>query len=398
MATRTTTTRTTNIRSVVSGDGFAAPMPAELTLESLFDAYFDCRRRKRNTQSQLAFEVDLERNLMGLWRDLEEGSYSIGPSIAFVVRQPRVREVWAADFRDRIVHHLIYNAISPRFMARFIRDSYACIPGRGTHDGMRRISGFARSVSRNWTRPAFVLKADVANFFTSIDRRIVLEQVFSRVPEPWLRRLVAQVLMHDPRAGVVRQSSPREFALVPRHKSLLFAPDGFGLPIGNLTSQFFANVHLDAMDQHVKRDLKVRMYGRYVDDMVLFGQDREWLESCYLDMSSFLREGLGLAFHPGKKMLYPAHQGIDFAGFVIKPGRTYVRNATMRRAKRRIGLWMASGEAPDGDGARRMAASLTSTLGQLRQVDGYRARRAICRRVESLFVRADAGCTRLRVA
>jgi hypothetical protein len=154
-----------------------------LTIEAVFDAYFDCRRTKRNSTNQLRFEADLESNLVGLYRDLENGNYKIGRSIAFVVTHPKIREVWAADFRDRVVHHLIYNAISDHFHRRFIRDSYACIPGRGTHDGLRRVSGFARSITRNWTRPAYFLKADVANFFNSIDRRTVVDLVDSYVNE-----------------------------------------------------------------------------------------------------------------------------------------------------------------------------------------------------------------------
>lgn len=146
-----------------------------------------------------------------------------------MVTRPKVREVWAADFRDRIVHHLIYNAIADRFQRRFIRDSYACIPGRGTHDGMRRIAGFARSITRNWTVPAWYMKCDVANFFNSIDRSILLGLVLHRVEE-WLRELVTSVILYDPRPQALRRSPPHLFAAVPRHKSLLHAPPGKGLP------------------------------------------------------------------------------------------------------------------------------------------------------------------------
>jgi len=153
--------------SAVSGVEFPSPIPAELTLEAVFDTYFNCRKHKRNSINQLRFEADLERNLVALYCDLANGDYQIGRSIAFVVTHPKIREIWAADFRDRVAHHVIYNAIRDRFQRRFIRDSYACIPGRGTHDGLRRVSGFARSITRNWTRPAYVLKADIANFFNA---------------------------------------------------------------------------------------------------------------------------------------------------------------------------------------------------------------------------------------
>ncbi|MDR3425460.1 MAG: RNA-directed DNA polymerase [Alphaproteobacteria bacterium] len=374
------------------------PRPdAELTLESVFDAYFDCRRHKRNTLYQLAFEADLERNLLALWRDLRDGTYQIGRSIAFVVQHPKTREVWAASFRDRIVHHLIYNAIRHRFYAGFIRDSYACIPGRGTHDGCCRISGFARSVTRNWTRQAFVLKADVASFFTSINRHVVLMQVEVRVHEEWLRRLIRQVVLHDPREGAILRSSQALFAKVPRHKSLWHAPEGFGLPIGNLTSQFFANVHLDALDQFAKHDLHAHYYGRYVDDILMFDESPDVLNERYAKMERFLLDRLGLHLHPNKKKLHPVAQGIDFVGFIIKPGRTYLRNASLARCKQKIRAWEREGSSVDPQRLEKLGQSITSYLGMLRQVNGFRARQHLCQNFRSLFIYADAECTKLVV-
>ena len=367
----------------------------QLTLESVFDAYFDCRRTKRNSINQLRFEADLESNLVTLYRELSNGSYRVGRSIAFVVLYPKIREIWAAEFRDRIVHHLIYNAISDRFYRRFIRDSYACIPGRGTHDGMRRVSGFGRSITRNWTRPAFFLKADVANFFNSIDRQLVVELVARHVSEPWLIDLIRQVALHDPRPGAVMRSPAALFARVPRHKSLLHAPDGKGLPIGNLTSQFFANLYLNEFDQFVKHRLKARYYGRYVDDMVLLDQDPHVLNDWYTQMDTFLKATLGLHLHPRKKQLNRAEVGINFTGFIIKPGRIYLRQTSLSGCKRRIRAWERRGAPVDPETLREFSQSLNSYLGMLRQVNGYAARKSICRRVESLFLHADTECTKI---
>ena len=368
---------------------------AILTLEAVFDAYFDCRRTKRNSINQLRFEADLESNLVALYRELADGTYTIGPSIAFVVVYPKIREVWAAEFRDRIVHHLIYNAISERFCRRFIRDSYACIPGRGTHDGMRRVSGFARSITRNWTRPAFFLKADVANFFNSIDRSIVVDLAERHVHETWLRKLIRQVALHDPRPGAVMRSPASLFARVPRHKSLRHAPGGKGLPIGNLTSQFFANLYLNELDQFVKHGLKARHYGRYVDDMVLLHEDPELLNEWYARMDEFLRGNLALHLHPGKKHLNRADTGIDFTGFIIKPGRIYLRQTSLSGCKRKIRAWERRGAPVDPETLQHLSQSLNSYLGMLRQVSGYTARTRICQRVESLFLQADTECTKI---
>ena len=198
-------------------------MNAKLTIEAVFEAYFQCRKAKRNSINQLRFEVNLESNLVALYNDLRNGNYKIGRSVAFVVTHPKIREVWAADFRDRVVHHIIYNAISDRYYKRFIADNYACIPGRGTHGGLMRVSGFARSITRNWTRPAFFLRADVANFFNSIDRTILVGLAERHVPEEWLCLLVRQVIGHNPCSDFFMRSPASLFQKVPRHKSFLLA-------------------------------------------------------------------------------------------------------------------------------------------------------------------------------
>ena len=147
MAIRTTTTRTTSSASAPSADSTVGPYP----FSELVQAYYDCRRSKRNSASALAFEMDLERNLVELHSDLTAGTYRPGRSICFVVTRPKAREVWAAAFRDRVVHHLLYNHVAPRFYASFIADSCACIPGRGTLYAAKRLEAKIRSASQNWS-------------------------------------------------------------------------------------------------------------------------------------------------------------------------------------------------------------------------------------------------------
>jgi len=368
------------------------------TLEAVFDAYFDCRRTKRNSINQLRFEVDLEENLTLLHRELCNGTYKIGRNVAFIVTHPKIREVWAAEFRDRVVHHLIYNAISDRHHRRFVRDNYACIPGRGTHDGLRRVSGFTRSITRNWTRPAYFLKADVANFFNSIDHSILIGLAERHVSEEWLRALIRKVILHDPRSNFSPHSSPASFGKVPRHKSLLHAPPGKGLPIGNLTSQFFANVYMNELDQYAKHVLKAGYYGRYVDDVVLLHEDPEVLNGWYARMDEFIKSRLAIHFHPNKKQLNLAEKGITFTGFIIKPGRVYLRQSSLSKCQQKIRAWERKGAPVDTETLKDMSQSLNSYLGMLRQVNGYNARKAICQRVESLFFRADGEFTTVKRA
>ena len=142
--------------------------------------------------------------------------------------------------------------------------------------------------------------------------------------------------LHDPRPGAAMRSTPALFGRVPRHKSLLHAPEGKGLPIRNLTSQFFANLYMNELDQHVKHVLKARHYGRYVDDMILFHEDPGILNSWYVQMDNFLKARLGLRLHPNKKHLNRADSGIDFTGFIIKPGRTYLRQTSLSGCKSKI--------------------------------------------------------------
>jgi len=168
--------------------------PEQLTLLSMFDAYFDCRRNKRNSLNALVFEFELERNLMTLYRDLKDGTYTIGTSICFIVTTPKPREVWAADFRDRVVHHLLYNAIKERFHNRFIYDSFSCIPEKGTLAACKRLQHFTKSATRNYTIKVYYLKADIANFFVSIDKAILFEELKRYVKEDWILILIEQII------------------------------------------------------------------------------------------------------------------------------------------------------------------------------------------------------------
>nr|SCU75563.1 Retron-type reverse transcriptase [Cupriavidus necator] len=336
------------------------------SFEDLVVAYFDCRKNKRNSHNALAFEQNLESNLFRLHRELADGSYRPGRSICFVVTRPKPREVWAADFRDRVVHHLLYNHISPRFYASFIADSCACIPGRGTLYAARRLEAKVRSITQNWSRPAWYLKCDLANFFVSIDKNVLRAQLAARISEPWWMWLANLVLMHDPRPGVQMQSTPDLLALVPPHKSLLNQPPHRGLPIGNLSSQFFANVYLDTLDQHVKHRVRARHYIRYVDDFLLLHESPQWLNAAHAEIDAFLPERLHARLNPKKTILQPVSRGVDFVGQVIRPWVRTTRKRTLNEGARRL----AQMDAAD------VHAAANSYFGLLRQATGSHADRA----------------------
>lgn len=209
------------------------------------------------------------------------------------------------------------------------------------------------------------------------------------------KKLIRQVALHDPRLNYSIRSPSSLFNMVPKRKSLLRATNGKGIPIGNLTSQFFANIYLNELDQYVKHVLKVRYYGRYVDDVVLFSKDPGILNQWYEDMNLFLQNRLGLSFHPNKKHINLASQGIDFTGFIIKPGRTYLRQSSLDNCKRTIRQWEKEGSKVNPDTLDDLSKSVNSYLGMLRHVNGYKARKSICKRIEKLFLQTDKDCTKV---
>jgi hypothetical protein len=366
IATSTTATRTTT-----TGRGRPVLLPsADPDLFALLvQAYLDCRRNKRGRASAQAFEARAEHRLFDLYERLAGGHWRPGRSICFVVHRPRPREVWAAPFEDRIVHHLLYNQVAARFQASFLADSCACIPGRGTLYGARRLERHVRSCTHNWSRPAYYLKLDLANFFVSIDKRALRDQLRRRITEPWWRSLAETILMHDPRGDVLVRGRPSELALVPPHKSLFNAPPDHGLPIGNLPSQFCANVLLDELDQHIKHRLRAPWYVRYVDDMVLLHPSAQWLGVIRQQIAAKLAD-LHLQLNPRKTILQPVARGVDFVGQVIRPWRRTTRRTTLVTALQRLM------EMPAAD----TYASGNSYLSLVRQATHNHAERvALCR-------------------
>lgn len=341
-------------------------MQCDLLVSDVFQAYYDCRKAKRNTWNALEFEQNLERNLMGLYYELLSGTYQPGRSIMFVVTKPKAREVWAANFRDRVVHHILYNRYSGEFYRRFIHDSYACIPEKGTLRAANRVQHFIRSASKNHTQEAWYLKADVANFFVSIDKNILDGLLAKKITDPWWLWLMRVILHKDPKENVYIKSGQEQLNKVPPHKSLLNASDGFGLPIGNLSSQFFANVYLDELDQYAKHKLKLKYYARYVDDIVVLGDSGKNLNIAYQKMSEFAETKLGIKFHPNKKEINRVEVGVNFVGYIIKPWCMYVRRSTIDNMYKRTSI--QSDFEP-------LRATVNSYFGMLRHANAFKERK-----------------------
>jgi len=290
--------------------------PASSILLELHKAYMDARRHKRNTINQLKFERRLEAELLSLERELSSRTYEIKPSVCFINELPVKREIIAADFRDRVVHHFLYNRIYHIFDKLFIYDSYSCRVGKGTLFGVKRVQKFLKS-------PAlWVLRLDIKGFFMSINREILFNLVVKGLDKNLQDLdlyLIRKIVFNEPLKNAVFKSPPSAWADLPKDKSLKFSAHNCGLPIGNLTSQMFANVYLNPLDHFIKRNLKMKCYGRYVDDMVLIHGSKQILLKAISQIREFLSKDLKLTLHPRKIRLQQAAKGFDFLGTHILP-------------------------------------------------------------------------------
>lgn len=365
-----------------------------VTLEDLFQAYFDCRRSKRNTMNALAFETDYESNLIALYEELNTGTYLPGRSIAFVVTKPVKREIFAADFRDRIVHHWLINQLNPFFERTFIYDSYASRKERGAHFGIQRTSRFIRQCSANYTKDCYVLKIDIQSFFMRIDKPILLTMLRDFIEKHEIHQdktfvldLCQKIIRSDPTVNCLRKGTRNDWDNFPSDKSLFYAQPNCGLPIGNLTSQIFANFYLNTFDHFIKHDLGVRYYGRYVDDCLLVHENHDHLKSLIPILEDFLKTKLKLSLHPRKTYLQHYSKGVNFLGVIIKPNRIYMGKRTKGNFYDAITKHnlIASKGKPSKEEQAAFLCSMNSYLGIMKHYDTYKLRRKMLKKHVSIW-------------
>ena len=294
-------------------------------LLDLYQAFYSAQRHKSKRSYVMKWQRNLKQNMESLCDDLYYRRYKPLPSKCFIVEYPKKREIFAAVFRDRIVHHLYFNYTHQLFERTFIQDSYSCIKGRGTHYGIRRITDMCRKESRNWQRRCYALHLDIRGYFM----HIVLDMNF-------LTWLTGVIIMLDPKENCIIVGNPSAWDDLDPSKSLLHLPPGIGLPIGNLTSQLFSNVYLNTFDQYMKRVQKCKRYGRYVDDAIVVSTNKQWLISLIPAVRHFLQDRLCLELHQGKLELSEVHRGVEFLGAYIKPYRIYVARHAVKRMQKKI--------------------------------------------------------------
>lgn len=325
-------------------------------MRDLYVAFYDARKHKASMSYVVQFEKHLKRNLEDLCDALMSRTYTAQPSKCFIIDYPKKREVFAAKFVDRVVHHLYYNYTNQLFERTFIQDTYSCIKGRGTHYGIERLDGHIRKESQNYQVPCHVLKLDIRGYFMHINRYRLLEIATSSLLKMsthkirkggqttwadvidmdfvlWLTR---EIVLLDPKINCEIVGSWDNWLGLDRSKSLFFTDDGCGLPIGNLTSQLFSNVYLNVFDQYMKRELHCKHYGRYVDDAYIVSPDKDWMLSLVPKIRHFLKVELGLDLHMGKLHVCNVAHGVEFLGAYVKPYRIYVSNQSLRRVRQNL--------------------------------------------------------------
>lgn len=301
-----------------------------VSLEEVYAAYKDCRKRKRNTESCNSFEMHEMENLYALYEDLNNKTYQIGKSITFCVTRPKIREVFAATFRDRIVHYLLITKIGDLFEEYFIQDTYNCRTDKGTLYGHLRAFQFAQEYS-----DGCVLSCDISSFFMSIVKDILADRLEAflreRYKQPdienviWLTRMIA---LHHPEELCEKHGDESLWDILPKDKSLFTCADGCGMAIGNLTSQIFANFYLSDFDIWMSSIPGIK-YCRYVDDFRVFAHTKEELVILIPQIRAYLKDKLHLTLHPKKVDLQPMKHGFKFIGAIIKKDRMYVGNRTL---------------------------------------------------------------------
>ena len=320
-----------------------------ITLENLFSAWEEFKRGKQGKQDVMEFERNLEDHIFALHGDLVNKTYTHGVYHTFHVYDPKFRVINKATVRDRVVHHLLFRYLEPIFQPRFIYQSFSCQKRKGLHMAVEELSRALRKSSRNYTQIVWALKLDIKKFFDSVDHEILLGLFYKRMADNEVRWLLERIVRgYSSSQGV-----------------------GKGVPIGNLTSQIFANIYLSELDYFVKFKLKERYYFRYADDFVISHHDPAYLDGLIETIKAFLSERVALSLHPQKIIILKFSQGIDFLGYVLLPHYSVLRTKTKRRMFNKIGKRVAEYNNGERDNYS-LNQTMQSYLGMLTHCNGYK--------------------------
>ena len=292
-------------------------------------------------------------NILSLHNELVNQTYNHGGYKAFKINDPKPRNIHKANVRDRLLHHAIYRILYPFFERTFITDSYSCRIRKGTHRAVNRFCEFACKASKNNTRSCWILKCDIKKFFASVDHQILLNILGEYISDGRIILLLKNVI-----------------------DSFSSEKPGIGISLGNLTSQLFANIYLNKLDQFIKHKLGTKYYLRYADDFVILSENKKWLRMQIRMIQEFLWNDLKFELHNNKVFIRKFNQGIDFLGYVVLPHYRVLRTRTKRRIFRKIRqkrLDFENGKISE----ESFNKSLQSYLGILKHCYGHKVKKRI---------------------
>lgn len=292
------------------------------TLPNLFHCWHKARQAKGHSLRVQRFGADPLHYLSLIQERLRARCYSFGPYRSFTVREKKFRQVIDAPMKDRVVHWMLYEHLLPIWMPRFIHDTYGNLPGRGTHAAVKRLADFARKPANTWA-----LQLDISKYFHSVPHALLKARVLRYIGDEDLRRLVVALI------DSYRTDGRYDELFAPESAYRLTADKG--MPIGNLTSQLFANIYLCEFDHWIKEGLRIRHYIRYVDDLVILGSSADELRQIGAQIVERLGAD-GLTIHPRKVRLAPTSAGIPFLGYVIWPAHISAGQYLRRRYHHRL--------------------------------------------------------------
>lgn len=326
------------------------------------------------------YEVDYETKIIVLRDRINARTYLPGKSICFVVTRPKYREVFAAAFEDRIVHHYIALRLEPLFESIFSPRTFNCRKGKGQLYGINMLLNDIRECSENYTVDCYIEKLDLQGFFMSIRKAMLADMVDVFIVEHYkgddiedLRYLCRVVIMHTPETNCERHSPLRYWDYLPANKSLFTNGDGLGVAIGNLPSQLFANFLLNILDWYLIKELGFKHVGRYVDDFYIIDKDKQKLLAAVPKIRGLLAK-YGLTLHPHKFYLQHYTKGVAFTGSVVKKDRVYTCNRTIKNFVMAVRRLNRAETLPE---VQHAVDSINSYLGCLRHANEYNNRRKV---------------------
>jgi len=346
------------------------------TYNEVFNAFEDCLKHKKNTSGAVKFCVNKVDNLIRLTNEINNKTYSISKSTAFMIEDPKIREIFAADFRDRIVHHLVIIELYPLFEKFFIKNTFACMKNRGILSGVKTLYNEVKDKSNNYTTPLYLVKLDFKAFFLSIDKYLLYESLDDFIvfnypnnrKKESLRWLCKIIILHNPQENCIKTGNLKLWSKLPDYKSLFKVPNSKGLAIGNLTSQLFANFYLTFYDKFIINHIKPLLYVRYADDSILGFNDILYAKQSIHTIKYWVIHNLLISIHSNKTYIQECHKGITFIGGVVKPNRVYCSNKSVCKFYKKL-------HSISNKKEEKVMTSINSYLGLFKHYKTYKIRK-----------------------